>query len=78
MGYQLGFFLFQGIEDDKQVTQQEEQRENGGIKPAEQKMEDILLNYNANMEEEAKPKHVGVHNYFAFIFNSIIHIIISV
>lgn len=57
----LAFFLFQGIEDVKQSTQQEEQRENGGIKTADQKMEDILL----NLEEEAKPKRIGVHHYFA-------------
>uniref|UniRef100_K1R019 FAS-associated factor 2-B n=1 Tax=Magallana gigas TaxID=29159 RepID=K1R019_MAGGI len=50
----------EGIEDDKQATQQEEQRENGGIKPVGQTMEDVLINYSDNMEEEAnKPKHIG-------------------
>lgn len=55
------------IEDDKQATQQEEQRENGGIKPVSQTMEDVLINYNDNMEEEAKkPKRIGVNHHNSF------------
>lgn len=55
------------IEDDKQATQQEEQRENGGIKPVSQTMEDVLINYSDNMEEEAKkPKRIGVNHNNSF------------
>lgn len=55
------------IEDDKQATQQEEQRENGGIKPVGQKMEDVLINYSDIMEEEAKkPKRIGVNHHNSF------------
>lgn len=55
------------IEDDKPATQQEEQRENGGIKPVGQTMEDVLINYSDNMEEEAKkPKRIGVNHHNSF------------
>lgn len=55
------------IEDDKQATQQEEQRENGGIKPVGQTMEDVLINYSDNMEEEANtPKRIGVNHHNSF------------
>lgn len=63
------------IEDDKQATQQEEQRENGGIKPVGQTMEDVLINYSDNMEEEAKkPKRTGVNHYFALIYSILLHL----
>lgn len=55
------------IEDDKPATQQEEQRENGGIKPVGQMMEDVLINYSDNMEEEANtPKRIGVNHNNSF------------
>lgn len=55
------------IEDDKQATQQGKQRENGGIKPVGQTMEDVLINYSDNMEEEAKkPKRIGVNHHNSF------------
>lgn len=55
------------IEDDKQTTQQDKQRENGGIKPVGQTMEDVLINYSDNMEEEAKkPKRIGVNHHNSF------------
>lgn len=55
------------IEDDKQATQPDKQRENGGIKPVGQTMEDVLINYSDNMEEEAKkPKRIGVNHHNSF------------
>lgn len=55
------------IEDDKPATQQDKQRENGGIKPVGQTMEDVLINYSDNMEEEAKkPKRIGVNHHNSF------------
>lgn len=55
------------IEDDKQATQPDKQRENGGIKPVGQTMEDVLINYSDNMEKEAKkPKRIGVNHHNSF------------
>lgn len=55
------------IEDDKQATQQEKQREDGGIKPVGQTMEDVLINFSDKMEEEAKkPKRIGVNHHNSF------------
>lgn len=63
------------IEDDKQATQQDKQRENGGMKPEGQKMEDVLINYNDNIEEEANtPKRTGVNHYFALIYSILLHL----
>lgn len=55
------------IEDDKPATQPDKQRENGGIKPVGQTMEDVLINYSDNMEEEANtPKRIGVNHNNSF------------
>lgn len=38
-------------------------------------MEDVLINYSDNMEEEAKkPKRTGVNHYFALIYSILLHL----